>query len=62
MYEKLRSVIVIGGLKNYGSDVTAVIHVGTKKICTVQIPTIHGLSILRGTHTFPVSQSKLEAA
>jgi hypothetical protein len=34
----------------------------TLKICPVQIPTIHGLSMLKDTRTFPISQSKLEAA
>jgi hypothetical protein len=36
--------------------------VGTKKICTVQIPTVHGLLVLRDDYTFPVSQFKLEVA
>jgi hypothetical protein len=35
---------------------------GQLQICPVTIPTNHGLSILRDTHTFPISQSKLEAA
>jgi hypothetical protein len=36
--------------------------VGTKKTYPVQIPTIHGLSMLRDAHNFPVFQSKLLVA
>jgi len=45
-----------------GLATNQIYNVGTKKICIAKIPTIHGLSMLRDTNTFPISQSKQEAA
>jgi hypothetical protein len=55
-------VLVIRGLKSMGLAKPPKYECGQLQICPVPIPTNHGLSILRDTHTFPISQSKLEAA